>query len=267
MTIQQVVDAILAYHPQIDRPETCDGFKCGNPLDECKGIVTTCMASVDVIRKTAELGYNLIVCHEPTFYTHMDRTSWLEGNNEVYDEKRRLIDKHGIAIWRDHDHIHAHKPDGIFLGVMKELGWEEFLVDDPDRPRLFKLPKTTVRKLAGFLRKKMELNGVRVIGSIDAEVSTVAFGGHAYPTVPEQNATNLLNTVDVLIPGELIDWTVTSYARDAAQLGKHKAILHVGHFSMEELGMKYAVNWIKELIDPDIPVQFVRSGDPYNYLF
>jgi len=36
---------------------------------------------------------------------------------------------------------------------------------------------------------------------------------------------------------------------------------------MEELGMKYAVNWIKELVGPDIPVRFVRSGDPYNYLF
>jgi putative NIF3 family GTP cyclohydrolase 1 type 2 len=124
----------------------------------------------------------------------------------------------------------------------------------------------TVRDLARFLKEKLQLNAVRVIGNVDAEISTVAFGGHVYPPVPEQNATNLLNTVDVLIPGELIDWTVTSYARDAAQLGKNKAILHIGHFNSEELGMKYAVNWIKNLIDPGIPVEFVRSGDPYQYV-
>jgi putative NIF3 family GTP cyclohydrolase 1 type 2 len=266
MTIQQVIDAILSYHPKIERPETCDGFKCGNPSDECRGIVTTCMPTVEVIRKTAELGYNLIICHEPSFYSHMDKTDWLEGKVGVYDEKLKLLNDNGIAIWRDHDHIHAHKPDGIFYGVMKELGWDEYLTEDPDRPRYFKLPKTTVRELARFLKEKLQLNAVRVIGNVDAEITTVAFGGHVYPPVPEQNATNLLNTVDVLIPGELIDWTVTSYARDAVQLGKNKAILHIGHFNSEELGMKYAATWIMKLIDPSIPVEFVRSGDPYQYV-
>jgi putative NIF3 family GTP cyclohydrolase 1 type 2 len=266
MTIQQVIEAILAYHPVLERPVTCDGFKSGNPINQCTGIVTTCAASVDVIRKTAELGYNLIICHEPTFYTHMDKTDWLEGQNEVFEEKMKLLNDHHIAIWRDHDHIHTHKPDGIFYGVTKELGWEDYIIEDQDRPRFFKLPTTTVRELARFLREAMALNAVRVIGNMDAEVSTVAFAGHAYPTVPEHDATNLLNEVDVIIPGELIDWTAASYARDAGQLGKNKAILQVGHFSMEELGMKYAVNWIHELIDPAIPIQFVRSGDMYQYL-
>ena len=65
MTIQQVIDAILAYHPGLsqDKP-TCDGFKCGNPSDECRGIVTTCAASMKVIRKAIELGANLILVHE-----------------------------------------------------------------------------------------------------------------------------------------------------------------------------------------------------------
>ena len=36
MTIQQVVDAILAYHPQIDRPETCDGSSAAIPSTSVK---------------------------------------------------------------------------------------------------------------------------------------------------------------------------------------------------------------------------------------
>ena len=111
MTIQQVIDAILNYHPELsqDKP-TCDGFKCGNPSDECRGIVTTCAASMEVIRKAIELGANLILVHEPTFYTHMDPVDWLAGD-PVYEQKRGLLDEHGIAVWRDHDHIHAHRPD------------------------------------------------------------------------------------------------------------------------------------------------------------
>lgn len=268
MKIQQIIDAILAYHPPFDRTPTCDGFKCGNPEDECTGIVTSCAASINVIRKAIELGANLIIVHEPTFYTHMDKVDWLEGKFDVYDEKRKLLDDHGIAVWRDHDHIHTHVPDGIFYGVTAELGWQDYARgENPKRPEYFELPKTTVRELALFLKEKMGLNAVRVIGNVDAEISTVGFCGHVYPPVPETIATELLNKYDVIIPGELIDWTVASYARDAGQLGKNKAILHVGHISWEELGMKYAPNWIRPLIDPDIPITFVRSADLYDYVF
>jgi putative NIF3 family GTP cyclohydrolase 1 type 2 len=270
MKIQEVVDRILAYHPQIaDRSDGCDGFKSGNPQDECTGIVTSVAPSVEVIRKTAELGANLLIVHEPAFYTHLDKTDWLE-NNEVYLEKRELLNKHGIAIFRDHDHIHAHKPDGIAEGVMRELGWQDYLTEgkDPSKPRFFTLPKTTVRELALFLKDKIGLNGVRVIGNIDAEVSTVAFAGHIYLPLPEERATILANDedIDVLIPGELIDWTTASYMRDAGQLGKHKAILHLGHMNMEELGMKWAVQWIGELTCHQVPVTFVRSADMYQYV-
>jgi Uncharacterized conserved protein len=266
MTIREVVDAILAYHPPIDAPRSCDGFKSGSPEDECRGIVTTCMASVEVIRKTIELGYNLIITHEPTFYNHFDQVDWLEGRDSVYDEKRKLLDRYGIAVFRDHDHIHAHKPDGIYTGMMKELGWESFRTGAAERPCRFSLPRTTVRELALSLKVTFNLNGIRVFGNLDGKVSTLAFCGHVYPPVPEQDATRLLEEVDVVIPGEIIDWTVAAYARDAAQLGMDKAIIHLGHFNMEELGMRWAPTWIKKLVAPSLPISFVPSGDLYNYL-
>ena len=269
MKIKDITDKILAYHPALpDDRASCDGYKCGNPEDECTGIVTSVAASVDVIRKTAELGANLLIVHEPAFYTHFDKTGWLE-NNEVYQEKADLLKKHGIAIWRDHDRIHAHRPDGIHQGTMVELGWEDYFVRaEHGFFRIFKLPKTTVRELSLYLKEKLGLNGVRVIGNIDAEISTVAFVGHIY-NPPEERPTMFANDndIDVLIPGELIDWTTASYMRDAGQLGKNKAILNIGHMNTEELGMKWAVNWIGELIDHKLPVTFVRSADMYQYIF
>ena len=270
MKIQEVIDRILAYHPALNRDVTCDGFKTGNPADECTGVVTTCCVSVEVIRKTIALGANLILCHEPAFYLHYDPTDWLDGKNEVYDEKRALCDEHGIAIWRDHDHLHSHKPDGIRYGLMKELGWEDYLVGDADKPIHFRLPETTVRELAHFLKEKIGLNAVRVIGNLDGKVRGVVICGHILHSPNNETApTELLNRddVDVLIPGEAIDWTAVCYARDAGQLGKNKAIISLGHINSEELGMKYAAVWVKELVGDAVPVQYVRSADLYQYVY
>lgn len=269
MTIQNVIDRILAYHPSLGGAVTCDGFRCGDPQAECTGIVTTCCASVEVIRRAIALHANLIVCHEPVFYLHYDPTDWLTGKNAVYDEKRALCDEHGIAIWRDHDHIHAHKPDGIRYGFMQEMGWAPYLTGNPDRPDRFRIPETTVRSLALLLKQKLGLSSVRVIGNADGVVRNVALCGHILPGPDgEKRPTELLNSddVDVLIPGEVIDWTTACYARDAGQLGKNKAILALGHINSEELGMKYAANWIRELIGDAVPVRFVPSADLYQTL-
>lgn len=273
MTIQDAVTCILSYHPALDREITCDGFKCGNPQDELKGIVTTCCASVDVIRQAVQLNANLIVCHEPTFYTHSDEQEWLQGKDAVYDEKIKLCQTHGVAIWRNHDHIHAHQPDGIQYGVMKELGWEHYLADDSAQPMKFQpvkytIPLICVKDLARFFKDKLGLTNVRVIGNLEAMVQNIVFCGHILSTSNDKEATLLLNRddVDVLIPGEMIDWTTASYARDAGQLGKNKAIINIGHFSSEELGMKYAATWIAEILLHKIPVSFVRSADMYQYI-
>lgn len=85
--------------------------------------------SADVIREAARLGANLIITHEPTFRTHEDETDRLSDSG-VFAAKKALPDEYGIVIWRDHDRIHGGKPsnkpehiDGIFYGIMKELGW------------------------------------------------------------------------------------------------------------------------------------------------
>ena len=86
MTIQDVIDKILAYHPAIDNPQTCDGVKCGDPSQPVTAVAVSCAPTYEVVKKAAALGCNLLVCHEPTFYSHADTTGWLEGD-PVYQEK------------------------------------------------------------------------------------------------------------------------------------------------------------------------------------
>ena len=173
--------------------------------------------------------------------------------------------------------IHMQKPDGISYGIMKELGWENYLVSPVNDELefahiLYRIPKTTVRELAGFLKQKMNLKAMRVIGNLNAEIERVMFCGHILPvaadTYEEHEFTDVIqnNEADVLIPGELIDWTTASGVRDAGQLGLNKAIMEVGHFNSEELGMKYFARLLKQKVPMDLPVVFVPAADMYQYI-
>src|SRR5689334_4013713 len=49
-----------------------DGFKAGDPATPVRGIATTAMASMDVLRQASKAGLNLIVTYEPTFFGQLD---------------------------------------------------------------------------------------------------------------------------------------------------------------------------------------------------
>ena len=281
MKIKEVVEKILAYHPYLEGYKGCDDYKCGDPEQECSGVVTALAPNISVIRKTIELGANLIVVHEPTNHTSDDEDGWKEDfANSVYDEKRRLLDEHKIVVWRDHDHMHIHRPDAIFTGVLKYLGWLDKSVADPSvlyGHYLVQIDPTTVKELSEYIIDKIGLNGCRIVGDPDAVVSKIAFVGHLYPQqYKKPDGTKgeysvkvievLEKKADVLIPGEVIDWTVLTYVRDAMELGKNKAVINLGHFNWEELGMKYLEEWLSELLENKTEVTYVPSGDMYRYI-
>ena len=72
--------------------------------------------------------------------------------------------------------------------------------------------------------------------------------------------------MDVILPGEIVEWTALSYVRDAVQQGRAKAMINIGHLNWEELGMKYAREWISDLVDGRLPVTYVPSEDMYRYV-
>src|SRR5689334_515469 len=109
LTIQQAIDIIIASVPGAPFPETVDTIKLGDASKEIKKVVITFMGTVEVIEKAIQLGANLIIVHEPTFYNHPDTTDWLT-DHPTYKAKRELIEKSGIVIWRFHDYLHSIPP-------------------------------------------------------------------------------------------------------------------------------------------------------------
>ena len=284
MKNREVIEKILAYHPHIPNYRGCDDYKCGDPEAECTGIITALVPTHNVIKKAIELGANLVIVHEPIFYTSEDGPGWFEDfPNAVYEEKRRLIDDHGITVWRDHDHMHFHRPDGIFTGVLKHLGWADcaHVVTDTGSFAHFHvdLPEMTVGDLCRHLIKGIGMNGVRYIGSPETRIRSAAFVGHLFPGPcrrtradgsPMEYGASVIQTleeqVDVIIPGEIIDWSVASYVRDAVQQGRAKAMINLGHLNWEELGMKYAKERLDELLEGQVDVTYVPSEDMYSFL-
>ena len=50
-------------------------------------------------------------------------------------------------------------------------------------------------------------------------------------------------------------------------LGLNKAIVQIGHFNTEEVGMYYMQKWLPKVIkNTEIPVNFVQSGDMYHFI-
>jgi putative NIF3 family GTP cyclohydrolase 1 type 2 len=285
MKNSEVIEKILAYHPDMPNYKGCDEYKIGNPEEECKGVALSLVPTVEVIRKMIEKGCNLLITHEPIFYQTPDYPEW-EGSfpNSIYEEKRQLLLDHHITVWRDHDHIHMHQPDGIFTGVLKYLGWETYYQPNPENPFCFevRLPETTVGDLGAYLIEKLHLNGLRYMGNPTDKISKVALVGHLFPNAFYQDgldenghyqdyAMKLMEQmekedgIEAIIPGEIIEWTVLSYIRDAIAMGKGKACYNIGHFNMEELGMRYAKDWVEELVEGKLPVHYIPTEDAFSY--
>lgn len=277
MRIGEVIDKIKKYHKDwqnIDPTHTRDQVLYGNTDQECTGIVTTCWASSEVIRKAYEAGANLVICHEALFWNHGDKTDWLEEtNNRTFRKKEELLKKTGLAVWRNHDHIHSGIPvnggfaDGIFYGMAKKLGWEGYLIDSHSKfdSTMFLLPEIQVREIAALFRERFHLNGVKLIGNPDMAVKKMLICMHVLGRDNDLILRIDQEGIDLAVALEMVDFTAAEYVQDSVQLGEKKAIMTVGHFNTEEPGMEYMLTYLDELF-PDIPCRFIQSGDMYQYL-
>ena len=286
MTIQEILDRVSEYHPDLGEDyHGCDEVKFGDCSQECTGIVSALVPTVDVIRRTIELKANLLYVHEPVSYLTPDWPEWkADYKCRIYDEKLKLLKENKIVLVRDHDHMHAHKPDSIFTGVLKYLGWMEYLTEEQKIPFGYTVcfPKAKkLREINQELIEKIGMQGLRFIGNPEAELKKIAFTGHIYPDafIPQHfnedgswsdYATEIIREmeqdgVECIIPGEVIEWTVLSYIRDGIPLGKNLACINPGHFNWEELGALYAKDWLMELTENKVSVFYVPTGDMWKY--
>jgi putative NIF3 family GTP cyclohydrolase 1 type 2 len=275
MKIKQIIDEIIEFHqPCVVGDKTRDKVLAGNVEEECTGIVITCCATLEVLHKCVEQGANFIITHEGITYNYEKVMDLQDCDNEAVKTKLKYIADHKLCVWRDHDRMHGRggfggekrvRSDLIFEGIMEELGWRQYLIGDELKPLMYRLPVTKASELAKVIAEKWNLNGVRMIGNPDADVSTVFFCEHAFGGERDIPIIDKCRQADAIIPLEICDYTVATYVRDASYMGQNKVLIEMGHFNTEELGMKYFARKMATLFENRVSVKFIQSGNEFTY--
>jgi putative NIF3 family GTP cyclohydrolase 1 type 2 len=260
ITAREIVAEIQRHVGGEWKKDTVDTFKAGNPDTPVTGVAVTMMATMDVLQRASAQGLNFVITHEPTFYAHLDVPEGIPESDPVWAEKRAFIEKHGMVVWRFHDHWHMRKPDGIEAGNVHTLGWEKF--QRADNQYLFVMPETTVKALAEQVAKKLGSSVVRVVGDPGMKATNVGFSPGAAGSQREIRALEQ-DDVQVLLVGETREWETVEYVADAVSQGRKKALIVIGHIPSEQPGMEECTRWLKGFVK-DVPVEFVPAKQPFR---
>ena len=258
LTAAQVIDRIKSNIGIPWREQTVDKIIVGEPETVVKGIATTMMATLDVIQRAAAAGKNMVITHEPTFYSHQDTIDQLK-DDAIYQLKVDFLRKNNMVVFHFHDHWHGRRPDGIAVGMARELGWEKNA--DPQNPRLFTFPATPLARFAKDIEARLKIRTMRVVGdpALPIQHAIASWGNVSqFPGIPLLARPD----IDVLIVGETREWEVVEYAADMVTAGRKKALIVLGHVVSEQAGMKYCAEWLKPLI-PEVPVEFIAAAEPF----
>jgi putative NIF3 family GTP cyclohydrolase 1 type 2 len=272
------------------RPETVDTFKAGDPSTVIEGIVTTSMATMDVLGRAVKAGANLVITCEPTFYAKADTATAPArrggpGNggrggsvavaggvniagqvppasgsvpDPVFAAKTDFLKRNNLVVWRFSDHWRLHKPDPFCQGLTDVLGWSRLRAAD-DATRV-SIPAITLEALASEIKRKLNARGgIRVVGDAQMKAQTI---GLLPGTTPIQAALQTVPGVDVVIAGEVREWESVEYARDKVTAAEKKGLILVGRVVSEDPGMNVCAQWLKTIV-PELTTKWIPVGDPY----
>jgi len=255
LTAGQVVERIKQNLGVPWRDGPTDTFKSGDASIPITGIATTVMSTFEVIKKAAAAKKNMVITHEPTFWTGNDSVQGFV-KDAVYQQKLQFIRDNSIVVWRFHDNLHARQPDMTSVGLAQAIGWEKYA--SKTESRVYDLPRVTLRDVARDIEKRLKLPVIRVIGDPQA---TVTRGALMQGTAPFHAATVFPN-VDVIVAGEQREWEGVEYAFDANTAGQRKGLILIGHWVSEDQGMRLCADWLKSFVT-EVPVEWIPAGDPF----
>jgi putative NIF3 family GTP cyclohydrolase 1 type 2 len=229
-----------------------DGFKAGDPSRVVKGITTTAMATMDVLKQSVKAKANLIVTYEPTFFS---RTDTAIGDDPVIKAKREFIEKNGLVVFRLHDHWQARKENDMVTGLANALFWTRNAGNN-----IYEISPASAEATVASVRSKLNLRaGLRVVGDRNAIIRRVlVFPGSMTPATMWQR----YSEVDMIVAGEVREWENTHYAADIFSAGENRALVTTGRVVSEDPGMRACAAWLKTIVK-EVPVRWIPVNDPY----
>jgi putative NIF3 family GTP cyclohydrolase 1 type 2 len=288
ITVDEVIARIRKNVGVEWKPDSVDTVKAGDPATRVTGVVTTAMATLDVLRQAVAAGANLVITAEPTFYSRGDARTPPAGRGRggpgaapgaagasagrgpgappaapppadpVFTAKNDFITANNLVIFRLSDHWRLRRPDPFGQGIATALGWSGREIGG-DATR-YDIAPATLDAFASDVKRKLGVRGgMRVIGDPQTRVQKVALLPGSTPITA---SLQVFPAVDVVIAGEVREWESAEYARDVVFSGQRKGLILLGRIVSEEAGMATAARWLESFV-AEVPVRHLPAGDPY----
>jgi putative NIF3 family GTP cyclohydrolase 1 type 2 len=256
LTAQQIADRIRANIGIQWRTETVDGFKAGDPATTITGIVTTVLATTDVLRRAAAAGQNLVITPEPLYYAANEDP----GNrvkDPIYVAKKGLVDDRHLVVYRFAEHWNARQPNASAKALAAELQWTNEVAG---APQTYRIAETTLDNLVTQIRTRLRIRGgLRIVGQPGLRVRRVYL---APGTTSLAMAVANLQKADVILAGEPREWEAIPYTLDTWSSDGGKGLIAIGRMVSENPGMAACAAWLRSFI-PDIRIESIPVEDPY----
>ena len=179
MNTNEIREHLLARAPWVNRYATVDTVKAGDSLREVQTVGVGWVSCMENLRRAHELGCELFVTHEPTFWEHAASEQQYR-NVEPGLSKQRFLDETGMAVLRVHDVWDNWPKIGIRDSWAEGLGLTRFLAQDVTRwHAVYAIEETTLGEFARTVAQRVKVLGqdsVQVIGDPGMRVSRPAVG-------------------------------------------------------------------------------------------
>jgi putative NIF3 family GTP cyclohydrolase 1 type 2 len=254
-------------------PKTVDRIIIGNPQTKIRKIGTCWMPYRETCKKAVETGVNILVTHEPTFYTHWDLDEEKEDYYKSSDytkklylklvgEKKKWILENGLVIIRNHDTIDALKDRGIPFALGQFLGYSnEQIIASRTYYNVYKIDNQPASQVTSAIAQKLlEIGqpGVAFYGDPDFPVSSVGIGTGCICDPMEFG--DLQPDIFIAIDDVVRTWIQTAFAADSG-----RPLIIINHGTSEEMGVRMLNQIIKERF-PEIETIHFNQGCTYKWI-
>lgn len=216
MQAREVRDHLLSLgRGWVDPSATWDVFHAGDPATEVRGIAVGWMSYTWALQRAIDLGCNLFVTHEPTFYGD-DSTRPELQRLEGVARKRAWIERAGIAVLRCHDVWDQVKGIGVPDTWAALLGFSD-PIHVEGYHRVFDaggLPAGDLARRVAERTRPLGQEAVQLVGDPAKPVRRVALGTGAITPFLDY-ATRLSADAAIVSDDGIRFWRDGAYALDA----------------------------------------------------
>lgn len=246
----------------MDFKTTVDTFKSGDPETEISGIAVAWQSYTATIKKALQLGCNVFITHEPTFYNHYDLPDdGFYTSLPGYREKKKFIEESGLVILRCHDLWDQMPGIGITDTWAKVLGLEK-IIHRSAYYQVYEIPEITsgdfARRVAAAVQPLGQA-GVEFIGPLDTPVQRVGIGTGAISNLFGYASTYEFDLA-VCADDATVQWQDGEYATD-----QQIPMILVNHAVSEEMGIQSLARHLQAQF-PHIPIHHIPQGCTYRLI-